>query len=72
MLWAALGVGSNLRAILQTSWTMATQKAYGTARGLNYRRTVSLISVVTDDGVVGYGFHKKRGPYKKAAIEISN
>ncbi len=30
-------------------------RAYGTARGLNYRRTCSLITLETDDGIVGIG-----------------
>jgi D-galactarolactone cycloisomerase len=30
-------------------------RAYGTARGLNYRRTCSLISLQTEEGIVGIG-----------------
>src|SRR5262245_601492 len=36
-------------------FALVPEKAYGMSRGLNFRRTVALISVTTDDGVTGYG-----------------
>jgi D-galactarolactone cycloisomerase len=36
-------------------YMMPPGKAYGMARGLNFRRTCSLVALTTDDGVVGYG-----------------
>ena len=34
---------------------MPETKAYGMARGLNFRRICSLVELATDDGVIGYG-----------------
>ena len=31
------------------------EQAYGMARGLNFRRTVALVTVTADDGSMGYG-----------------
>lgn len=36
-------------------YVMPRDKAYGMARGLNFRRGLALIAVTTDAGVVGYG-----------------
>jgi D-galactarolactone cycloisomerase len=36
-------------------YVMPPGKAYGMARGLNFRRTCSLLQLATDDGTVGYG-----------------
>ncbi len=43
-------------------YVMPQEKAYGMARGLNYRRGLALILVTTDTGVVGYG--EAGGPLK--------
>jgi D-galactarolactone cycloisomerase len=36
-------------------YVLPPEKAYGMARGLNFRRTVALVTVTADDGAVGYG-----------------
>jgi D-galactarolactone cycloisomerase len=36
-------------------YVMPPGKAYGMARGLNFRRICTLVELTTDDGVVGYG-----------------
>ena len=36
-------------------YAIAPEKAYGTARGLNFRRQSALVEITTDDGVTGYG-----------------
>ena len=36
-------------------YVMRREKAYGMARGLNFRRGLALIEVVSDAGVIGYG-----------------
>jgi D-galactarolactone cycloisomerase len=36
-------------------YVMEPSKAYGMARGLNFRRSCSLVELTTDDGVVGHG-----------------
>ena len=36
-------------------YVLPREKAYGMARGLNFRRTVALVTVTSDDGSVGYG-----------------
>jgi D-galactarolactone cycloisomerase len=36
-------------------FTLPIERAYGMARGLNFRRTCALVEVVLDDGTVGYG-----------------
>jgi D-galactarolactone cycloisomerase len=36
-------------------YLMPPNKAYGMARGLNFRRICSIIELATDDGIVGYG-----------------
>ncbi|MFZ0115922.1 MAG: hypothetical protein WAL15_16315, partial [Xanthobacteraceae bacterium] len=36
-------------------YVLPREKAYGMARGLNFRRTVALVTVTADDGSVGYG-----------------
>jgi D-galactarolactone cycloisomerase len=36
-------------------YVMPADKAYGMARGLNFRRSCSLVELATDDGIVGYG-----------------
>jgi D-galactarolactone cycloisomerase len=41
--------------IVSLEITMPPGKAYGNARGLNFKRGCSIVSVTTDDGVVGYG-----------------
>jgi D-galactarolactone cycloisomerase len=41
--------------VASLEFAMAPGRAYGTARGLNFRRGCSLITVETDDGVVGVG-----------------
>jgi D-galactarolactone cycloisomerase len=36
-------------------YVLPPEKAYGMARGLNFRRTLALVTVTADDGSVGYG-----------------
>jgi len=36
-------------------YVMPANQAYGMARGLNFRRSCSLIEITTDDGIVGHG-----------------
>src|SRR5262249_7703071 len=36
-------------------YVLPREKAYGMARGLNFRRTVALVTVTADDGSVGHG-----------------
>ena len=36
-------------------YVLPREKAYGMARALNFRRTVALVTVTTDEGSVGYG-----------------
>lgn len=42
-------------SIIPLEYVVPDAKAYGMARGLNFRRSLSLIQVTTDDGVVGTG-----------------
>ena len=46
-------------------YVMPRERAYGQARGLNFRRTCALFVVTTDDGVIGYG--EAGGPLKPIA-----
>lgn len=43
-------------------YVMPKDKAYGMARGLNYRRGLGLVVITTSDGVLGYG--EAGGPIK--------
>jgi D-galactarolactone cycloisomerase len=36
-------------------YALPREKAYGMARGLNFRRTVALVTATADDGSIGYG-----------------
>ncbi len=36
-------------------YVLPPEQAYGMARGLNFRRTVALVTVTADDGSIGYG-----------------
>ena len=36
-------------------YVLPRERAYGQARGLNFRRACNLIAISTDDGVTGYG-----------------
>lgn len=51
-------------------YVMPANKAYGMARGLNFRRTCSLVVLTTDEGVVGHG--EAGGPPRlmREAIEL--
>lgn len=42
-------------SIIPLEYVVPGAQAYGMARGLNFRRTLSLIQVTTDEGVVGTG-----------------
>src|SRR5262245_24345291 len=46
-------------------YVMPRERAYGQARGLNFRRACALFVVTTDDGVTGYG--EAGGPIKPIA-----
>jgi len=41
--------------LLSLEYAIAPELAYGTARGLNFRRNCSIVMVTTEDGVTGYG-----------------
>ena len=42
-------------SIIPLEYVVPDAKAYGMSRGLNFRRSLSLVQVTTDDGVVGIG-----------------
>jgi L-alanine-DL-glutamate epimerase-like enolase superfamily enzyme len=42
-------------AFTPLEYVLPLEKAYGMARGLNFRRTVALVAVTADDGSTGYG-----------------
>lgn len=46
--------------LMPLEFMLPPEKAYGTSRGLNFRRQSSLVKLTTDDGVVGYG--EAQGP----------
>lgn len=46
--------------LLPLEFALPADKAYGTSRGLNFRRQSSLVKLTTEDGVVGYG--EAQGP----------
>jgi len=48
--------------LIPLEFALPPEKAYGTARGLNFRRQSSLIKLTTDDGVIGYG--EAQGPVR--------
>jgi D-galactarolactone cycloisomerase len=62
----------NIKSIeLKTfEYVMPANKAYGMARGLNFRRSCSLVVLTTDDGVVGHG--EAGGPPRlmREAVEV--
>jgi D-galactarolactone cycloisomerase len=41
--------------LLSLEYAIAPELAYGTARGLNFRRNCSIVTLTTDDGVTGHG-----------------
>src|SRR3954463_6458663 len=41
--------------LISLDFAIAPELAYGTSRGLNFKRASSLVRLTTDDGVVGYG-----------------
>ena len=41
--------------IITLEYSIAPDLAYGTARGLNFKRSSSIVKLTTDDGIVGYG-----------------
>ena len=41
--------------ITAMEYAISPDLAYGTSRGLNFKRSSALISVTTDEGIVGYG-----------------
>jgi D-galactarolactone cycloisomerase len=41
--------------VIPLEFSMPPEQAYGTARGMNFKRSSPLFAVTTDDGIVGYG-----------------
>lgn len=41
--------------VVPLEYSMPPEDAYGTARGMNFKRSSPLLAVTTEDGVVGYG-----------------
>jgi D-galactarolactone cycloisomerase len=41
--------------LLSLEYAIAPELAYGTARGLNFRRNCSIVTLTTEDGMVGHG-----------------
>ena len=54
--------------LMPLEFTIPEEKAYGTSRGLNFRRQSSLVKLTTDDGIVGYG--EAQGPARPMATYI--
>jgi len=40
--------------VIPLEYAVPAGRAYGTARGVNFKRSCPLITVTTEDGVVGY------------------
>jgi D-galactarolactone cycloisomerase len=41
--------------VISLEYSIAPELAYGTSRGLNFKRSSSIVKLVTDDGIVGHG-----------------
>lgn len=41
--------------MISLEYSIAPDLAYGTARGLNFKRSSSIVKLTTDDGIIGYG-----------------
>ena len=41
--------------LISLDYSIAPELAYGTSRGLNFKRSSSIVKLSTDDGVIGYG-----------------
>lgn len=57
-------------SIIPLEYAVPAAKAYGMARGLNFRRTLSLIRVTTDEGVVGTGEASGPAPVVRAYLDV--
>lgn len=51
--------------LVPLEFALPPEKAYGTARGLNFRRQSSLIKLTTDDGVKGYSDGSNVIPFRR-------
>ncbi len=54
--------------LMPLEFAIAEDKAYGTSRGLNFRRQSSLVKLTTDYGVTGYG--EAQGPARPMAAYL--
>jgi D-galactarolactone cycloisomerase len=41
--------------LISLEYSIAPELAYGTSRGLNHKRSSTIVKLTTDDGIVGYG-----------------